>query len=192
MSTNQETKMQLVINSNNDGFQNVILDGVLLFKTNQPDIADILDAYNLTAENTVVLVDGIYNNDYITKQMNDAVTFEKPQVDENVVSQIPDVSFESNSENLLRAAGVDPVYAKAGSELPNPGDSIYIPSQNGIFVNILGGKATVDEVLERSNVHYILTVEVPNVLFRWSEIAFFQNEMQHEFGDNVAKIESTY
>lgn len=192
MSTNQETKMQLVINSNNDGFQNVILDGVLLFKTNQPDIADILDAYGLTAENTVVLVDGIYNNDYITKQMNEAVTFEKPQVDENVVSQIPDVSFQSNSENLLRAAGVDPVYAKAGSELPTIGDSIYIPSQNGIFVNILGGKATVEEVLERSNVHYILTSEAPNVLFRWSEIAFFQNEMAKDFGNNVAKIESTY
>lgn len=192
MSTNQESKTQLVINANPDGTQNVILNGVLLFNTNSPDIEDILDAYGLTPNNTTVLVDGLFNDTYITKKMNDSVTFEKPQIDENILDQIAGVTFDSNSEQLLKSAGVDPVYAVHGSEVPVEGEVIYIPSQNSVFSNINGGKATVTEVIERANVHYIAVNEVPNTLYRWSEIAFYQQQMAEEFGETVASIVSTY
>ncbi len=192
MSTNQESKTQLVINANPDGSQNVILNGVLLFNTNSPDIEDILDAYGLNPNNTTVLVDGVFNDTYITKKMNDSVTFEKPQVDENILDQIAGVTFDSNSEQLLKSAGVSPVYAVPGSEVPVEGEIIYIPSQNSVFSNINGGKATVTEVIERANVHYIAVDEVPNTLYRWSEIAFYQQQMADEFGETVASIVSTY
>jgi hypothetical protein len=211
MTTITASRQQLSLNDNGFESINVILNGKLLFCTKEPDVADIIDAYNIDASNGVTIMkNGIYEKDYIKSNIISTVVVEKSikspkkstpvaTISESaLLKEINSSLFKTNSEQLLKDAGISMEIDETDDEdnedieykSPNVGDKIYVPAVHGALSKLHGGFGIVEQVNNTSNGVYLLLVDIPNFLFLWSEIAEFQDAMAEEFKNVEAKYVS--
>jgi hypothetical protein len=79
--------------------------------------------------------------------------------------------------------------------VPKVGDTIYVPTRWYISRgtdDILGGKATVTDVEQKSYGLVITVAEIPNHGFIWKTLENQQEKLRAEYGDRTARVDPDY